>query len=158
MSRESALEVEAALIDATPGLANVLSGHGSNERGPAHVDQLVDQYGATEIEFKPIHKLLIIKVKPETVEERGIYDAVRRSWRVNKQRAEEAKYVLAIVDGICHGVFVVDTWQESKEIPGRYEFRGREAEEAVSTIYKGRRIPDRMRKPGMASPILYEGY
>ena len=158
MSGESSLEVEAALIDATPGLTNVVSGHGSNERGPAHVDQLVEQYGATEIEFDPTHKLLVIKVKRETVEERGLCDAVRWAWKIDRARAEKADYVLAVVDGICQGVFVVDAWQASEEVPGRYEFRGREAEEPVSTIYKGRRIPDRMRKPGMTWPILYEGY
>ena len=157
MSKETSIEVEAALIDATPGLTNVLTGHGSNERGPAHVDQLVDQYGATEIDFDPTHKLLVIKVKRETIEERRLYDAVRWAWKIDRKRAGKADYVLAVVDGICQGVFVVDAWQASEEVPGRHEFRGREVEGPVSTIYKGRRIPDRMRKPGMAAPILYEG-
>ena len=101
MSKETSIEVEAALIDATPGLTNVLTGHGSNERGPAHVDQLVDQYEATEIEFDPRHKILVIKVKPETVEERELYDAVRWAWKIDRKRAEKADYVLAVVDGIC---------------------------------------------------------
>ena len=158
MSRESALEVEAALIDATPGLTNIQSGHGSNERGPAHVDQLAKQYGTTEIEFNPSHKLLLIKIRPETVEQRGTYEGVRRSWRINTKRAKRADYVLAIVDGICCGVFVADTWQASKDVPGRYEFDGPKDEAPVSTIYNGKRIPRRLRKPGMASPILYEGY
>ena len=118
MSKETSIEVEAALIDATPGLTNLLTGYGSNERGPAHVDQLAEQYEATEIEFDSRHKILVIKVKPETVEERGVYEAVRWAWQIDRKRAEKADYVLAVVDGICRGVFVVDAWQASERVPG----------------------------------------
>lgn len=160
MSREEALEVEAGLIDATPGLTNVVTGHGSNERGPAHVDELAEQYGTLEIEFDPRHKIVIIKIKQETIERHGsVYEAVRASWRINQKRAEQANYVLAVIDGICRGVFVADGgWEESKEVPGRYEFHGHEAEETVSKMYNKKRIPNRLRKPGMATPVLYEGY
>lgn len=159
MSRNEALEVEAALIDITPGLTNVLTGHGSNERGPAHVDQLAQQYGAQEIEFDPKHKLIIIKTRAETIDAKGgIYNAVRSAWKLNPENARQADYVLAVVDGICRSVFVADDWQESRRTPGRYEFRGRKAAKQIQTLYEGKRIPNRLRKPGMAAPVLYEGY
>lgn len=159
MSRSEALEVEAALIDVTPGLTNVLSGHGSNERGPAHVDQLAEQYGAQEIEFDPNHKLVLIKTRPETVERKGsVYNAVRSAWKLNPQNARKADYVLAVVDGICRGVFVAEEWREVKRESIRYEFQGRRAERKIRLIYEGKRIPNRLRKPGMAAPVLYEGY
>ena len=107
MSKNVALEVEAALIDAYPGLTNKVSGHGSNDYGTANVDQIRARYAAKTIEYDPSHNIMVIKTKWSTVErDGGIYEAVRGRWRVNQQRANRVHYVLALIDGICRGVFV----------------------------------------------------
>ncbi len=167
MTEEVAYEVEAALIDATPGLKNEVSGHGSNDYGPAHVEQIIKQYVAEEIKFSPKHKIMVIKVRASMVDRFGLYDTVRCAWRVNKSKAEQADYVLAVTDGICQGVFVPDKWIAitSEEFPQRpdihqeskrYGFHGKEANRKITNRYKGKRLPEHLRKPGMASPILYE--
>ncbi len=109
-----------------------------------------------EITFDSTHKIIIIKIKRETVIERGsVYEAVRWSWKINATRARRANYVLAIVDKVCEGIFVPIVWKESERSPGRWEFEGHEADEIISAIYKGKLIPADLRKPGMASPVLY---
>jgi hypothetical protein len=50
MDDKTAFEVEAALIDAYPGLSNKVGGHGSADRGPMNVQQIQDIYAAKEIE------------------------------------------------------------------------------------------------------------
>ena len=157
MDEDAAAEVEAALIDATPGLTNVVLGRGSNERGPAHVKELQDRYGLQIMELHPDHKLLFIKVRKRTVDEKGgVYEAVRASWVLKPEKARRAKYVLGVVEGVCRGVFVADEWRKAEGTKRRYEFDGREAPGDVTKRYINKLIPPDKRKQGMAYPILYE--
>lgn len=157
MPEHVALEVEAALIDAYPGLTNQVSGQGSNDYGTAHVDQLKERYAAEVIKYDPSHNIMVIKTKWSTVEERGdLYQAVRARWKIDPRRAERAHYILAIIDGICRGVFKPKQWKLCSP-PGekRYEFDGVKADEKTSKKYVNKRLPDADCKKGMASPVLY---
>ena len=171
MSPGEAKLAEAVLIDAYPGLRNIVAGEGSNDYGPANAEELAKRYGASEIQFEQGRKIMVIKTKWSTVETReprdgiaehdGIYEAVRSSWTVSKKKADQADYVLAVIDGVCRGVYIPDVWQKAPtppEKPQRWEFDGRKADTRTRRQYEGKRIPDRMRKKGLAIPFLYEGY
>ena len=159
MSEKEAFEVEAALIDAFDGqLTNIATGQGSQDRGPAHVQQLIEKYGPEVIEFGPEDKIIVIKIKLETQRQLGTYQAVRASWKVSLSRAQRAESILAAVNGICRGVYVECKWCKSKEHPGpspRYEFDGFEAPEEIADKYLGKRLPDKMTQKGVANPIRY---
>ena len=162
MSQETAVEVEAALIDAIPGLTNIAGGHGSNERGPAHASQLNNRYAAEQMEFKPGRKLLIIKIRQDRVNrnEGDIYRTVRAAWKLNPNRAKNAHHVLAVVDGVCTGVFDVHRWRrvtDEENGHSRYEFDGHPTDPNIAKRYLGKLIPPQYRKTGMASPVLYVG-
>ena len=104
----------------------------------------------------PTHRLLYVKVRPQTVVDRGsLYEAVRWAWKVNPTRAEAADWVVAVVGGVCRGVFEVHRWEPSGRNPGRFEFHGTELSNDVARRYVGRLIPEEYRRPGMASPVLY---
>ena len=107
----------------------------------------------------PAHKLLYIKVRPETVMDRGsLYEAVRWAWKVDPARAKQADWVVAVVDRVARGVFEVHGWQRSKRPgvnPGRFEFRGTELHDDVARRYVGKLIPAEYRRYGMANPVLY---
>ena len=93
-----------------------------------------------------------------TVEEKGrLFEAVRGAWKVSLTSGKRAEYGLAIVNGICEGVFAPDGWHDTFK-PDRYGFEGQKAPGKFSKVYLGKRIKDRMRKKGMAAPVLYEGY
>ena len=102
-------------------------------------------------------RLVLIKVRPETVSDRGLYEAVRRSWVVKRERVETADYVLAIVRGVCRGVFQAYEWRQSPGRDKRWEFEGREVQGDVAARYVEKLIPPDKRKPGMAAPVLYVG-
>ena len=70
----AAKEVEAALIDAYPGLTNRVAGSGSRNRGTRHVNEIVLEYGAKEFVVKD--KLILISIG-QMGEKWGIYEAVR---------------------------------------------------------------------------------
>ena len=161
----TAEEVEAALIDAYPGLTNKVGGHGSDDYGVAHAAEIIGRYEARP--FVPRHRLLTISIGVSVWDEqRSIYNAVRFAWKVNPERANKAKYVLAHNRGVVVGVFKPKApWiQATKENfpdlakedrPGRWGFVGVEAEGEVQAQYLRRRLPDGYRKRGSANPIRF---
>ena len=167
---KTAYEVEAALIDAYPGLTNIMNGAGSNEYGSAHIKELIATYQPETVAFE--HRTLMISVNRSS-KDIDLYDAVRFSWRVNVERASKAEVILATVRGIVKGVYVADKWLKStrENFPemaawdiddefeatqnARYGFRGTQAPVDIAKIYLGKRIPDELRKKGSMSPVRY---
>ena len=60
MTEETAIEVEAALMDAYPGLTNVAGGVGSNDYGVMHATEIIQRYSAESAVFR--HKAILISV------------------------------------------------------------------------------------------------
>ena len=79
MNESTAFEVEAALIDAYPGLTNIIDGHGNNDFGAMHAKEIIKKYTAETANFQ--HKALLISVN-RSATERSLYDATRYAWRV----------------------------------------------------------------------------
>src|SRR2546426_4906 len=52
MDDKTAVEVEAALIDAYPGLTNIVAGAGSNDYGAMHAKEIVARYCSEPAVFK----------------------------------------------------------------------------------------------------------
>ncbi len=160
MKEEVAIEVEATLIDVfAGGLTNVAVGQDSNRRGPANAAQLDAHYAAEVLEPMPGHRLMYIKIRQDTADSKGLYEAVRRSWQVNRKEADKAEYVLAVINQIVRGVFTDCKWKESSEdIPsakGKSEFVGREVFGEIADQYVGKLIPPEYRKRGMAGAWFY---
>jgi len=160
MDEKTALEVEAALIDAYPGLTNIASGTGANEYGVMHANEIIRQYSAEQAVFK--HKALLININI-SASQTSLYEATRRAWKLSKSKAEEAEIVLATVKGLIVAAFVADEWLDAtaenfpgyEDIPGRIGFVGREAPEEIVKLYVGKRVPNKYRKRGAANPVRY---
>ena len=151
MSEEEARLVESALIDVYPGLTNQMRGHDA-DRGPANASQLIRKFSANPIKFDKSHKLLIVKINQSTINERGsIYEAARYAWRLRKDRAEKACFVLASLNGVCEDVFIADDWQEMHD--RRYGFTGKQAAAKVHDHYVGKIFTDNGAKS--TNPIRY---
>lgn len=75
----SIFEVEAALIDAYPGLTNIQGGHASSDRGPMNHLELIDKYSLPEFPEAPEHRLVLININKleERFDRRAIYKLVR---------------------------------------------------------------------------------
>lgn len=159
MDEKTALEVEAALIDAYPGLTNVASGSGS-DFGAMHAREIIARYSAEPADFR--HKAILIIVN-RTVTETSVYEATRYAWKIDKVKARKAELVLAVVRGLIVGAFVPERWLDATEAnfpgredrPGRIGFEGHEAEADIAGLYVGKRVPEEYRKRGAANPIRY---
>jgi uncharacterized protein len=157
---EVAIEVEAALIDAYPGLTNLVTGSGSNDFGVMHAREIIRRYCAEPAEFQ--HKALLISIN-RSATERSLYDATRYAWKIRREKAEQAEVILASRQGMIVGAFVADAWLDATsanfpefwDAPGRLGFVGREAPAEVKALYVGKSVPDEFRKRGAANPIKY---
>jgi len=160
MDEATALHVEAALIDAYPGLTNIAGGTGSDAFGVMHAREVIQRYLAPVAVFQ--HKAILINVN-NSATERSLYEATRYAWKIKKSKAEQADVVLATRQGEIVGAFIATRWLEatSENFPGRTEspsrlgFEGREASDEIKELYVGKRVPDEYRKPGAANPIKY---
>ena len=160
MDQNTAIEVEAALIDAYPGLTNIQGGAHSGDYGVAHAQQIVERYAAEEA--KLVHRVLMININ-QTAAEHDVYEAVRFAWKINPEKAERAELTLAVHQGLIVGVFVADRWLPAttenfpgrEAVPGRFGFVGSEAPTNLAELYRRKRVPDEFRKHGSANPIRY---
>jgi hypothetical protein len=160
MDEQTAFEVEAALIDAYPGLTNIAGGTGSNDYGVMHAEEIVTRYAAEPAVF--VDKALLISVNRSSAE-RSLYEATRYAWKINPKKARQADVILSTLQGLIIGAFVATEWLPATsdnfplrdEVPGRYGFIGEEAPDDLRQRYVGKRVPDEYRKPGAANPIKY---
>ncbi|SRR6266540_2008054 len=163
MDERTAFEVEAALIDAYPGLTNIVGGTGGNDYGAMHAKEIVRRYSAEPAVFR--HKALLISVN-RSAAERSLYDATRYAWKISKAKAKQAEVILATMQGLIVGAFVADDWLEATAanfpggaegdgVPSRLGFVGAEAPDDIKKLYVGKRVPDEYRKRGAANPIKY---
>lgn len=149
LDEATALHVEAALIDAYPNLTNIVRGHYSDNCGVASSQELLLQYQAPLIDFQ--HKVLLLAVN-KTSSMMNNYDAVRYAWRLSTERLKTIEYILAIKNNLVIDAFIAEKWLPAtkayfsgfeKEYPDRKGFIGRQAPEAIRTLYIGKRLgPD----------------
>jgi hypothetical protein len=170
MDNYTALEVEAALIDAYAGLSNQIDGYNS-DYGIMNAYEIQKLYDTKQVDFGK-DRCLIIKNRQERIDKVGIYDAVRFCWKASRN-VKKADYVLCVVKGIIKAVFKPSQWYEIKlgeEIPQefqhimrgtttqtRWAFVGEDITKMpdIKKRYKERALPKDMMKKGMSNPVLY---
>ena len=96
--------------------------------------------------------------------EMELYDFTRGYWRININRAKNAKYAFAVYNGIIQEVYEIKTWLKAGEsmsvrgkieiIDDRVEFIGNIAPEIIRSKYKYKSVEDYFKK-GNANPIMY---
>lgn len=156
---QTAYEVEAALIDAYPGLTNVAGGAGS-DFGAMHAQEIVNRYQADPADFQ--HRAILININRSALDI-PIYEVTRYAWKISPHKAARAEIVVAVRYGLIVAVFTAEKWLPATSanfpghapVPGRHGFIGSEAPDAVWKRYVGKRIPDEYRKQGAANPIKY---
>lgn len=162
-NEQIAYEIEAALIDAYPGLTNKVGGHGAGDYGVRHVEEIITEYSAEP--FVAAEPLILISIaKTYEQEGRSIYDCVRGVWRIDVSKATKIKLVLAHRRGLVLGAFRPSKWLPAKktyfpwldhDIRGRFGFEGNTAEQMVASLYLQKRVPDVYRVKGAANPVRF---
>lgn len=124
-----------------------------------------------EVSAQPVqitHPVILIRINRQfrpgmSAEE--LYDSTRGVWKIG-QRRERAKYAFTVFKGVVREVYEIDAWhpagstvyktgrQGDMNVPGRWEFTGRRAEESIRSQYIGKSV--RAYLPwGLANPVVY---
>ena len=82
-----------------------------------------------------------------------IYDAVRGWWKINPEKVNNYKLVLARDGERIVGAFRPRRWRQSPDHADRWEFDGHAAELPVQIRYVGKRVPRKY--TGGRSPFRY---
>lgn len=140
LSEDEALLVESVLIDLLTYsqfntesiLTNIQSGHHQWDKGIKTVDEINLLYDCAEITPSPNDRFVCININKtyNNGERENIYEATRKYWKMNGERAKSATYVLSLYRGIVRAVFKPTRWYLSKEYEGRWEFEGKEIEDS----------------------------
>ena len=166
-SAETALQVEAAVIDALglPILTNEVRGWRSSRYGRTPIEELIALYRRRPVRVQ--EPSILIRVtglyRPQMTASE-LYDATRASWKVGPKR-ERAKYALAVFEGIVREVYEITQWLpggstfNSRDPRGvrasdRWEFVGRLAPERVRRRYINRDVSHYFMR-GAQNPISY---
>ena len=162
-NEQVAYQIEAAVIDAYPGLTNIAGGHGNHDYGSKHVEQIVSGYSSQP--FKAREPLILISIAHSfKEEERSIYDAVRYAWKIDVTKAQKIRLVLAHRQGLVIGAFRPKRWlkgtranfpEMGMDRPDRWGFEGKEAGERTASNYVRKLVPAEYRPKGASNPIRY---
>ena len=100
-------------------------------------------------------KLLYVKTKEEELQKRGsLYEAARKCWRLNPDRARDVDYVIAVIDDVCHGVFKPEKWERCVwKGKDRLQFEGHDVSGEAGRIYVGKLVPEDKRRS--RNPVRY---
>jgi hypothetical protein len=164
MCEDAAFEVEAALIDAYPGLTNKIGGCGSADRGAMNAQQVQDQYEAKVIQSFDGHKCVIIKIRQANVNNNDgdIYKTARAAWRIGHDKVAQLNstphFVLAVVNGIVKAVYEDVEWSRYLNSK-RYCFDARvSGDKQPGKEWPGCRLPPDFTKKGLANPVLFTSH
>lgn len=172
---EIALKVESSIIDliGIKNLTNKQSGFKSATYGRMTVDQVNSIYNKQPIDIE--EPAILIKVNQSfrfSMTEIELYDYTRGRWRLNPERAKNAKYGFAVYQGVIQEVYEIHAWHnagttESTRKPNdtselnsteslirRFEFTGKLAPKEIREKYRLMSVEHIFSKNSQ-NPIMY---
>lgn len=156
LTEQEAFAVENALIDyiGIDNLTNIVKGH-SGGMGIADLEELKIKYEAEDAEFKENAILINInKLYRREMSQNEVYEATRKHWKIDIEKARKIKLVCSVSQGIIRGVFYQDKWLISKRTDKRAYFVGRIANKKDVDRYLNKSVRGYWKK-GSQYPIKY---
>lgn len=114
---------------------------------------------------EPALLIRIAKLFKPGMSPQQLYEATRGVWKLGPRR-DSAEYALCVANGVVQEVYAVGAWHAAGttaystrplsefSIPGRWEFSGKVAAEAVRSKYVGQSVAHYFDQ-GNASPVCY---
>jgi hypothetical protein len=166
LTKNEAFKIESALIDYSNyfdhGLTNIMLGHNSIENGLMSSEEVIRKYNAPVLQNIAADCVLINinKTYKRGSGFKGIYEATRESWVMDKYRIPSIKYALAEYKGWIVEVFQISKWYAVDTIDNkgkpkvRWGFTGVVAPTDVKTKYFNTSVAH-VKVPGASNPIRY---
>ena len=167
---EVALRIEAAVIDllGLDDLTNLCRGWRSIQLGRLPLSELMTYYAAVPVDVvDPALLIRINRLYRHNMPAADLYEATRGVWRLGRRR-ESARYAMSVFEGVVREVYKIEVWHPAGttayasrpagevRVPGRWEFTGGLAPDAVREKYNGRSVAAYFTR-GQQNPIVYVG-
>ena len=113
---ETALRVESSIIDliGIKKLTNKQVGYKSATFGRMSIDQITSIYNKQRIDIdEPSILIRINQAFRYSMSEVELYDYTRGRWKLNPERAKNAKYGIAVYEGIIQEVYTILEWHKA---------------------------------------------
>jgi hypothetical protein len=168
LTEKEALEVEWALIDFhwKDNLTNKVLWHNSNERWIMTIDEININYNAQSVEIDDSVILININnLYHFWIWASELYEATRKSWALNPERANKARYAFCHYHWIVREVYELSGWNKCHDLQKlnnvwykitnrRFEFTWTIATKEVREKYLHKSI-EQYFKPWSQNPIKY---
>lgn len=157
-TEKEAFEVESAIIDLVgkKNLTNIVSGHDAEDRGRMNLDELKIKYEAQKAEItEPMILININNQFRRDMTYKELYEATRKYWKVNLDRAVKARLICSVYRGIIREVYILKEWQIAKDYDGRKLFIGKIAPDILRDQYRFKSVASYWSKRGGINPIRY---
>lgn len=164
--RNTALTIEAAVIDALEPLRNKIRGQHAAEFGRVPLKELIQRLGAKRVDIQDPSILIRInqRYRPR-MSPRELYEVTRGVWAIGRRR-ETAQFAMAVYHGVVQEVYRIHNWHPAGttsykyrsradvRAAGRWEFTGKVAEDKVRRHYVGGSV-EHLLPSGSQNPIRY---
>jgi hypothetical protein len=125
--------------------------------------------GEYETSIQISEKVVLININrlfQDNLTQDGLYEITRGIWRLNPERAKNAKYAFAVYQGVIVETFLIHYWVEAgtteyawrkfteSEKENRYEFEGEIAEDQIREKYLNKNVRDYL-PHGAQNPIRF---
>lgn len=149
VNEDTAFKVEAVAIDliGIENLTNKQRGHHSSLYGKIEVSLLESRYNCEELALEDFNENIMLfrvtELYHNDMTPYEIYEITRGYWKINLERAKQAKYALAIYDGMVLDVYEIMEWfpafstmtyqrkDNQEKLKDRFEFVGNIAPENI---------------------------
>lgn len=158
LTEDQAFEVESAMIDflGIENLTNLVLGHHATDRGLMKLEDIKIKYEAEDAVFD--QPMILININNQYRRDMGtveLYEATRKHWVINRNRANDIQIACSVYRGIIREVFVVDRWLPSPNDKRSY-FEGKIAPHDVRKKYLHKSVV-KYWKQGSQCPTKYVG-
>ncbi|MDH8701649.1 hypothetical protein M2138_000998 [Dysgonomonadaceae bacterium PH5-43] len=164
LNESEAFLVESVLIDflsysdffSIRSISNIQAGHQQWFKGIKTVEELEILYACKPLNVEDVqHNLITINInktyKLKSDYHPNIYEATRKSWKINEKRLQQIEYVLSEYRGIVRAIFKPEKWIKEGD---RWMFEGVEVtDKEIIDLYLNKSLPEK--KKGEANPIKY---
>lgn len=123
-------------------LTNIQCGHRMRRNGLMLVDEVDKLYNVKPLTTKMVkHNLLCININRLYEENADLYEATRKSWKINPERASKCDYVVSEYQGVIKALYkVYGEWYHTED-EKRFQFDGEAVtDEAILKLYLNKRI------------------
>lgn len=160
LTEPEAFAVESTMIDylGINNLTNIVCGHHAQNNGLMDLEDLKIKYEAKDAVFdEPAILITINRLYYKGIKDEEIYEATRKHWHININRAADIRIACAVYRGIIREVYLINKWcATTGKLRGRHYFIGRKADQKTREKYLNKSVK-KFWKQGSQNPIKYVG-